>query len=89
VRYGCVRAKFGITESGTVKDVEIVDSKPPRVFDYAVVNALPDFRFASTGTDETKVTVVSSIQFHFSEMADAGMPELARTYGISRETVYQ
>ncbi len=66
VRYGCVRAKFGITESGTVKDVEIVDSKPPRVFDYAVLNALPDFRFASTGTDETKVTVVSSIQFHFS-----------------------
>jgi len=42
---GWVRVAFRVTETGTVEDVEVLESEPPGVFDQAAVNAVYRWRF--------------------------------------------
>jgi protein TonB len=42
---GWVRLSFRVTDRGTVEDVKVLDSDPPRVFDQAAVKAVYAWRF--------------------------------------------
>ncbi len=42
---GWVKLEFTITETGSVEDVKVVESKPPRVFDREAVRALYKWKF--------------------------------------------
>lgn len=42
---GYVTVRFTITEAGTVRDPEIIESHPPRVFDQEVLRAIARWRF--------------------------------------------
>ena len=42
---GWVRVSFRITETGTVEDVEVLESEPPGIFDQAAVSAVYRWRF--------------------------------------------
>lgn len=42
---GWVKVKFTITETGTVKDATVAESKPPRVFDRAALRAIVKWKF--------------------------------------------
>jgi len=42
---GWVQLKFNITPSGSVSDVKILDSKPPRIFDRSAVRALLKWKY--------------------------------------------
>ncbi|MBV1774191.1 energy transducer TonB [Burkholderiaceae bacterium DAT-1] len=57
---GTVRARMTVNEQGMVTKVDIIESKPRRVFDRSVVNALSKWRFESTGE---KFTVERQIDF--------------------------
>lgn len=42
---GWVTLQFNITPAGTVSDVQILDSKPPRIFDRAAIKALRKWKY--------------------------------------------
>ena len=42
---GWVILQFNITPAGTVRDVQVLDSKPPRIFDRAAVKALLKWKY--------------------------------------------
>lgn len=42
---GWVTLKFSITPAGTVSDIQILDSKPPRIFDRAAIKALLKWKY--------------------------------------------
>ena len=42
---GWVRVRFRVTETGTVEDVEVLDSEPPGVFEQAAIKAVYRWRF--------------------------------------------
>ena len=42
---GWVRVRFQVTETGTVEDVEVLDSEPPGVFEQAAIKAVYRWRF--------------------------------------------
>ena len=42
---GWVLVEFTVTARGTVEDIKVLDSKPPRIFDRAAVRAVMKWRF--------------------------------------------
>lgn len=60
---GWVRVRFQVTETGTVEDVEVLESEPPGVFEQAAIKAVYRWRFkpriingqATSGTAEQVV----------------------------------
>ncbi|MEM1091718.1 MAG: energy transducer TonB [Pseudomonadota bacterium] len=52
---GYVTVEFTITESGTVTDPSVVDSKPPRVFDREAIRAILKWKFKPRVIDGTAV----------------------------------
>jgi protein TonB len=50
---GSVRARLTLDAAGGVKNVEVVESYPRRVFDRAVINALSQWKFNAGAADRT------------------------------------
>ncbi len=53
---GWVKVKFTITETGTVKDATVAESKPPRVFDRAALRAIVKWKFKPKMVDGKAVS---------------------------------
>jgi TonB family protein len=56
---GSVKVRLAITANGAVSSVTIVESRPRKVFDKAVIRALKLWRFESTGVPQTVETEVA------------------------------
>lgn len=61
---GWVQVRFIVTAAGGVRDIEVVDAEPPRVFDSAAVRAAERFRFQPRVVDGEAVDV-PGVQYVF------------------------
>ncbi len=66
---GWVKLEFTVTELGTVEDVKVLDSKPPRVFDRAAKRAILKWKFKPKVVDGKPVPrrAVQVIEFKLSK----------------------
>ncbi len=62
---GWVQVKFIITEAGTVKDPQVVDSKPARIFDREALRAISKFKFKPKIVNGAKVEQVATQTIEF------------------------
>ncbi|HBR96378.1 MAG TPA: hypothetical protein DD979_03245 [Gammaproteobacteria bacterium] len=62
---GYVKFEFTITEFGTVKDVDIVESNPPKLFDTAAKRALVKWKFRAKIEDNQPVEQRAMVQINF------------------------
>lgn len=65
---GVVQVKILVNADGSVGRVQIMDSRPPNVFDGAVMNAVPNWRFEPGVIGGKKVTswVVTALRFQLN-----------------------
>jgi protein TonB len=64
-REGYVKLEFTITPFGTVKDVAVVESKPPKLFDNSAKNALLKWKFKPKVVASQAVEQRAMIQIDF------------------------
>jgi protein TonB len=64
-----VKVEFTVTPLGTVEDVKVLDSKPPRVFDRAAKRAILKWKFKPKVVDGKPVSrrAVQVIEFKLSK----------------------
>ncbi len=62
---GWVKAEFDISETGSVENIRIIDSKPRNIFNRYVIKALKKFRFRPKIVDGVAVKQHSSQFFEF------------------------
>lgn len=62
---GYVKLEFTITEQGTVKDVEVVEAAPKRLFNHAAKRALLKWKFKPKLVDNKPVEQRGSIRIEF------------------------
>lgn len=62
---GFVKLEFTITEAGTVKDVDIIESQPPRLFDHSAKRALVKWKFKPRVENNQMVAQRASVQIVF------------------------
>lgn len=62
---GWVKAEFDISETGSVENIRIIDSKPRNIFNRYVIKALKKFRFRPKIVDGVAVKQSSSQFFEF------------------------
>jgi protein TonB len=63
---GWVELMFTITETGTVRDVEVVDSEPQGVFDSAATQAVSSWRYQPRIANGQPVARRTSVTLRFS-----------------------
>jgi len=66
---GYVTIEFTITETGSVRDPRVIDSKPPRVFDREALRAILRWKFKPRVIDGTAVarTATQTIEFSLDQ----------------------
>ena len=66
---GYVTIEFTITETGSVRDPQVIDSKPPRVFDREAIRAILRWKFKPRVIDGTAVSrrAVQTIDFNLDQ----------------------
>lgn len=66
---GWVKVEFTVTELGTVSDVDVIDSKPRRLFDRAAKRAILKWKFKPRVVDDKPVArrAVQVIEFKLAE----------------------
>ncbi|MCB1755921.1 MAG: energy transducer TonB [Gammaproteobacteria bacterium] len=62
---GYVKLEFTITTEGTVKDVEIVESDPPKLFDSSAERALLKWKFRAKIEDNRPIEQRAMVQINF------------------------
>ena len=62
---GWVKVRFVVDEQGSVRDVSVVEAKPPGVFDQSVIRCVNGWRFrpGTVGGVEVKTRVETTIRF--------------------------
>lgn len=66
---GYVTIEFTITETGSVRDPRVIDSKPPRVFDREAIRAILRWKFKPRVVDGTAIArqAVQTIDFNLDQ----------------------
>ncbi len=66
---GYVTIEFTITETGSVRDPKVIDSKPPRVFDREAIRAILRWKFKPRVIDGTAISrrAVQTIDFNLDQ----------------------
>lgn len=66
---GYVEIEFTITETGSVRDPRVIDSKPPRVFDREAIRAILRWKFKPRVIDGTAVArrATQTIEFNLDD----------------------
>jgi len=75
---GWVFVQFTVTAAGGVRDVRVIESEPPQMFDEAAVSAAQQFRFepqANNGTPVDVSDVGYVFRFDLSEAVNLTAPE--------------
>lgn len=62
---GYVKLEFTITEVGSVKDIEVVESQPPSLFDRSATRALLKWKFKPKMEENQMVAQRASVQIDF------------------------
>ena len=62
---GFVLLEFTITQTGNVRDIEILDSQPPNIFDRSASRALSKWNFKPKIVDKMAVEQRASVQINF------------------------
>jgi protein TonB len=62
---GWVELEFTITESGAVRDIQVVQAQPSGVFDGAATDALAEWRFRPRVVNGRPVAQRSSVTLRF------------------------
>jgi protein TonB len=67
---GYVTIEFTITETGSVRDPRVVESKPPRVFDRAAIRAILRWKFKPRVVDGTAIArrATQTIEFNLDDL---------------------
>ncbi|MGM0404242.1 MAG: energy transducer TonB, partial [Thermodesulfobacteriota bacterium] len=62
---GWVRVRFIVDKEGTVEDIEILEEKPPGVFDRAVIDCVSGWRFNPGTVGGVPVRTVAETTIRF------------------------
>ena len=67
---GYVTIEFTITETGSVRDPRVVESRPPRVFDRAAIRAILRWKFKPRVVDGTAIArrATQTIEFNLDDL---------------------
>ena len=62
---GFVALEFTITQLGTVRDIKILNSQPPKIFDRSASRALSKWKFKPKVVNQVAVEQRASVQINF------------------------
>ena len=63
---GYVTLKFKVTKTGTTKDIKIIESKPPRIFDRAAKKAISKWKYKPQVVDGKRLEIEQFIRLNFN-----------------------
>ena len=67
---GYVKTQFVVNINGTVKDVTIIESNPPGIFDQSVINCITDWRFLPGTVNGEPANILAETTVNFELVRD-------------------